>query len=40
LPHPEILPLEELPKEELAAYEASWENHINALEKIFQHAKK
>ncbi len=40
LARPEILPLEKAPEQELAAYEASWGNHINALEGIFQHAKK
>lgn len=40
LPRPEILPLEPRPEAALAAYEASWHEHLAALEKIFTYAKK
>lgn len=40
LPRPEILPLEPRPETALAAYEASWQEHLTALEKIFTNAKK
>lgn len=36
---PEIMPLEAYPKEEFAAYEASWQAHLHTLEDIFNHAK-
>ena len=37
LPRPEILPLEPIPETALAAYEASWETHLKALDSLFPH---
>jgi len=35
LPRPEILPFEPYPTERLAAYNASWDMHINQLQRLF-----
>jgi len=35
LPRPEILPLEEMPEQELVAYERSWTEHLTLLEETF-----
>lgn len=39
LPNPEILPFESRPEKEIKEYEESWKNHINALNRIFEHEK-
>ena len=36
---PEILPLQPAPREALAAYETSWQNHLRDLETVFTHGK-
>ncbi|MFA6408216.1 MAG: glycosyltransferase [Candidatus Paceibacterota bacterium] len=38
LPKPEILPLDIIPIDKLAAYERSWSEHLRKLEDIFKHA--
>lgn len=40
LPRPEILPLDEYPTNEMAAYEASWQKHLEALEDLFTYARQ
>lgn len=40
LERPEILPFKEKPVNELAAYEASWQKHLEALEDLFTYAKQ
>lgn len=34
---PEIIPIDPVPTEALAAYEKAWEDHMRALEEIFRH---
>ncbi len=40
LKRPEILPFEPEPKEAFEKYEASWKDHLNKLEKIFEDVRK